>query len=151
MNFNKIVSFYGQYQTIPISVGSLTITNIPKCYTFIFYFPYLSLLAQPVNILVYWPVNIIHLLHLNEINMRFHGAEYNNIERGEVHLISFKCSNCFIIYGSNFEILWKLWNFWKFYHFEFFFKSYEICESFEILWKFWIFKKKMIFLKKLKF
>ena len=35
MNFNKIVSFYGQYQTIPISVGyltigSLTITNIPK-------------------------------------------------------------------------------------------------------------------------
>jgi hypothetical protein len=30
MNFNKLVSFYGQYQTIPISVGSLTITNIPK-------------------------------------------------------------------------------------------------------------------------
>jgi hypothetical protein len=32
MNFNKIVSFYGQYhyQTNPISVGSLTITNIPK-------------------------------------------------------------------------------------------------------------------------
>ena len=35
MNVNKIVSFYGQYQTIPISVGSLTIvsltiTNIPK-------------------------------------------------------------------------------------------------------------------------
>jgi hypothetical protein len=27
--------------------------------------------------------NIIQLLHLNEINMRFHGAEYNNIERGE--------------------------------------------------------------------
>jgi hypothetical protein len=23
------------------------------------------------------------LLHLNEINMRFYGAEYNNIERGE--------------------------------------------------------------------
>ena len=27
--------------------------------------------------------NIIQLLHLNEINMRFYGAEYNNIERGE--------------------------------------------------------------------
>ena len=25
----------------------------------------------------------IQLLHLNEINMRFYGAEYNNIERGE--------------------------------------------------------------------
>ena len=32
--------------------------------------------------------NIIQLLHLNEINMRFYGAEYN------------KCSNCFITYGS---------------------------------------------------
>jgi hypothetical protein len=28
-------------------------------------------------------INIIQLLHLNEINMRFYGAEYNNIERGE--------------------------------------------------------------------
>ena len=28
------------------------------------------------------PYNI-QLLHLNEINMRFNGAEYNNIERGE--------------------------------------------------------------------
>ena len=28
-------------------------------------------------------VNIIQLLHLNEINMRFYGAEYNNIELGE--------------------------------------------------------------------
>ena len=27
--------------------------------------------------------NNIQLLHLNEINMRFYGAEYNNIERGE--------------------------------------------------------------------
>jgi hypothetical protein len=27
--------------------------------------------------------NIIQLLHLNQINMRFYGAEYNNIERGE--------------------------------------------------------------------
>ena len=27
--------------------------------------------------------NIIQLLHLNEINMRFYGAEYNNIERGD--------------------------------------------------------------------
>ena len=28
--------------------------------------------------------NNIQLLHLNEINMRFYGAEYNNIERGRV-------------------------------------------------------------------
>ena len=28
------------------------------------------------------PYVIKQLLHLNEINMRFHGAEYNNIERG---------------------------------------------------------------------
>ena len=62
--------------------------NILVYYTLRFYFPYLSLLAQPVNILVYWPVNIIQLLHLNEINMRFHGAEYNNIERGEAKLSS---------------------------------------------------------------
>jgi hypothetical protein len=27
--------------------------------------------------------NTIQLLHLNEINMRFYGAEYNNIERGK--------------------------------------------------------------------
>ena len=27
--------------------------------------------------------NIIKLLHLNEINMRFYGAEFNNIERAE--------------------------------------------------------------------
>jgi hypothetical protein len=27
--------------------------------------------------------NIIQLLHLNEINMRLYGAEYNNIEHGE--------------------------------------------------------------------
>jgi hypothetical protein len=30
--------------------------------------------------------NNIQLLHLNEINMRFYGAEYNNIERGETIL-----------------------------------------------------------------
>jgi hypothetical protein len=54
---------------------------------------------------------------LHEINMRFYGAEHNNIERGEAEsywtrrsrvqysctllhktslLIKFKCSNCFI-------------------------------------------------------
>ena len=27
--------------------------------------------------------NNIQLLHLNEINMRFYGAEYNKIERGK--------------------------------------------------------------------
>ena len=62
--------------------------------------------------------NIIQLLHLNEINMRLYGAEYNNIELGEqsttilneakpssillysaplnLILIKFKCSKCFI-------------------------------------------------------
>ena len=35
------------------------------------------------NVNWYWIVNIIQLLHLNEINMRFYGAEYNNIERGK--------------------------------------------------------------------
>ena len=30
-----------------------------------------------------YTINIIQLLNLNEINMRFHGAEYNNIERGK--------------------------------------------------------------------
>ena len=30
-----------------------------------------------------WKTNIIQLLHLNEINIRIYGAEYNNIERGE--------------------------------------------------------------------
>ena len=44
-------------------------------YALRFYFPCLSLLVQSVN--------IIQLLHLNEINMRLDGAEYNNIERGE--------------------------------------------------------------------
>jgi hypothetical protein len=28
-------------------------------------------------------IDTIQLLHLNEINMRFYGTEYNNIERGE--------------------------------------------------------------------
>jgi hypothetical protein len=32
---------------------------------------------------IIYHLNIIQLLHLNEINMRFYGAEYNNIERGE--------------------------------------------------------------------
>jgi hypothetical protein len=30
----------------------------------------------------YFVLNIIQLLHLNEINMRFYEAEYNNIELG---------------------------------------------------------------------
>jgi hypothetical protein len=61
--------------------------------------------------------NNIQLLHLNEINMRFYGAEYNNIERGEkpssillysapqnLILIKFKCSNCFITYDWHFPL-----------------------------------------------
>ena len=35
--------------------------------------------------------NNIQLLHLNEINMRFYGAEYNNIERGECR-VQYCCS-----------------------------------------------------------
>jgi cell division protein FtsI/penicillin-binding protein 2 len=34
-------------------------------------------------IVLMFSINIIQLLHLNEISMRFYGAEYNNIERGE--------------------------------------------------------------------
>jgi hypothetical protein len=64
----------------------------------------------------------------------------------------FKCSNCFITYGSILLLILKFYEnfeisetFWKFYHFEYryFFKSYEIFESFEILWKFR--KKKLKF------
>jgi hypothetical protein len=36
-----------------------------------------------IQLLHFIECNIIQLLHLNEINMRFYGAEYNNIERGE--------------------------------------------------------------------
>jgi hypothetical protein len=47
--------------------------------------------------------NIIQLLHLNEINMRFYGAEYNNIET------SYWSSSSVVIalFYSNFEIFWK--------------------------------------------
>ena len=46
--------------------------------------------------------NIIQLLHLNEISMRFYGAEYNNIERGEdefniVVLCSFASFNIVVL------------------------------------------------------
>jgi hypothetical protein len=43
-------------------------------------------------------INIIQLLHMNEINMRFYGAEYNNIERGERHFVV--------------DVIWRLpvWN-----------------------------------------
>ena len=34
-----------------------------------------------IKMIFWW--NNIQLLHLNEINMRFYGAEDNNIERGE--------------------------------------------------------------------
>jgi hypothetical protein len=90
-------------------------------------------------------ISNILLLHLNEINMRFYGAEYNNIERGKdefniVVLCSIKLhidqvSVVIVLLHTvlsyfNFEILWKFEifeTFWKFYHFEFF----------EILWNFW--------------
>jgi hypothetical protein len=42
------------------------------------------------------------LLHLNEINMRFYGAEYNNIERGEAIRLVQYCSILFniVVLGS---------------------------------------------------
>ena len=66
-------------------------------YTLRFYFPYLSLLAKPVNILVYGPVNIlvyrpgpiniIHLLHAGEGNMKMYSPKSiifpEGIARGE--------------------------------------------------------------------
>jgi hypothetical protein len=81
--------------------------------------------------------------------MRFYGA-LNLI------LIKFKCSNCFITYGSILLLILKFYEnyeiyetFWKFYHFEFFWNSMKFL-SFEIFWKFWIFKKKMKFSNLLK-
>ena len=38
---------------------------------------------KKVNAFCEFAKNNIQLLNLNEINMRFYGAEYNNIERGE--------------------------------------------------------------------
>ena len=107
--------------------------------------------------------NIIQLLHLNEINMRFYEAEYNNIERGELFNIVVHCSiepywsssSVVIVllhkslFDSNFEILWKLWNFWNFYHFEFFlnlmkflkfYENFEFKKKNEILRNFWNFE-----------
>ena len=43
---------------------------------------YIANEGRHIRIFYYRP-NTIQLLHLNEINMRFYGAEYNNIERGE--------------------------------------------------------------------
>ena len=40
-----------------------------------------------------WTWDTIQLLHLNEIKMRFYGAEYNNIERDEAEFnIAVLCS-----------------------------------------------------------
>jgi hypothetical protein len=44
----------------------------------------------------------MQLLHLDEINMRFYGAEHNNIEQGEN---IYKCNN---IYINN--LCLKVWN-----------------------------------------
>ena len=69
--------------------------------------------------------NNIQLLHLNEINMRFYGAEYNNIERGKAEYIQSTLSvsiYCYIVtdrillltrycywsYIVNYRILWPI-------------------------------------------
>jgi hypothetical protein len=68
---------------------------------------------------------------LNEINMRFYGAEYNNIERGEA---KFKWSNWFITYGSILLLILKFYE-----NFEFLKKKIEILRNFwnfQILWNF---------------
>jgi hypothetical protein len=46
-------------------------------------YQYIILKIEDWNGPVFSDKNIIQLLHLNEINMSFYGAEYNNIERGE--------------------------------------------------------------------
>jgi hypothetical protein len=66
---NIILTGLGQYTVI--LTGLLTKTN-----------------RENVNV----KYNIIQLLHLNEINMRFYGAEYNNIERGEAEFNIVLCS-----------------------------------------------------------
>ena len=67
------------------------------------------MLTVSVTITGSYMCSIAQLLNLDEINMRIYGAEYNNIERGEVEfnivvlcsinliLMKFKCSNCFIV------------------------------------------------------
>ena len=105
--------------------------------------------------------NTIQLLHLNEINMRFYGAQSITLLYSapwNLILIKFKCSNCFITYGSILPLILKFYEnyeifetFWKFHHFEFFWNSMKFLkvlkfyENFEILWKFWILKKKWNF------
>ena len=109
---------------------------------------------------IYQSINFIQLLHLNEINMRFYGAEYNNIERGEaefniVVLCSIKphwsSSSVVIVvlhikalFYSNLEILWKLWNFLNFL-------KILSLNFFEILWNFWNFLKILNLKKKWNF
>ena len=44
---------------------------------------------KKVNAFCEFAKNNIQLLDLNEINMRFYGAEHNNIERGEADIVVF--------------------------------------------------------------
>jgi hypothetical protein len=83
--------------------------------------------------------NSIQLPHLNEINMMFYGAEYNNIERGDFFLKYFAIFEMpwkFWIFKKKIEIIRKFWN-WNFkkklnFKFIFFLIS--------LFWKFWNFK-----------
>jgi hypothetical protein len=87
--------------------------------------------------------HFIQLLHLNEINMRFYGAEYNNIEQyccTLLHKASYWSSSSVVIvllhkalFYYNFKKFWKFWNLMKFLKV---LKFYENFESFEILWNF---------------
>ena len=46
--------------------------------------------------------NNIQLLHLNEINVRFYGAEYNNIERGfNIVVFGFASFNIVVLCSIN--------------------------------------------------
>ena len=111
--------------------------------------------------------NIIQLLHLNEINMRFYGAEYNNIEWGEcrvqycctlLHETSYWSSSSVVIvllhirlYFTIISIFYENFEtFWKFYYFEFFWnimKFLKVLKFYENL----EFEKKLNFKKFLKF
>jgi hypothetical protein len=67
-------------RTITSHLNSLSTNHIVLYYTLHFYFPYLSLLAQPVTIFVYGPVTILG--HHYIANSSWHWGSYGSIWTG---------------------------------------------------------------------
>jgi hypothetical protein len=94
-----------------------------------------------MQLLTFVEVNIIQLLHLNDINMRFymlHKTSYWSSSTVVIVLLHTALYTLILKFYENFEIFET---FWKFYHFEFFWNLMKFF-SFEILWIFWIFTPK---------